>query len=209
MNEPPMLRLARAYNFAAARHVDQRRKGEAAEPYMNHLCEVAALVAEATAGSDPELIMAAVLHDSVEDAGVTVPELTDLFGARVAALVAEVTDDKGLPKAERKRLQIEHAPHASVGAQTIKLADKTSNLQSIKQSPPPWDDARKLEYVSWAAQVVEACRPASPWLAAEFDGAAAALMLSLRSPIPNLPGLKAAPPRPAGGGYVIGGQRKP
>ncbi len=178
MNEP-ILALARAYGFAATKHVDQRRKGEAAEPYMNHLTEVAELVAHATAGSDPELIIAAVLHDSVEDAGVTVTELTDLFGARVAALVAEVTDDKTLEPDVRKALQIEHAPHASVGAQIIKLADKTSNLRSLKSSPPPWDDARKLEYADWAGRVVAGCRPASPALAEQFDLAAAALRRSL------------------------------
>ena len=178
---------------------------------MNHLAEVAELATQATGGGDPEIIIAAVLHDCVEDAEVTIQELTDLFGERVAALVAEVTDDKSLPKDERKRLQIEHAAHATLGAQIIKLADKTSNLRSLAASPPQdWDDARKLEYVAWAAQVVEACRPASPWLAEQFDVAAAALLKrSLRSPIPNLPGLTAAPPRPAGGGYVIGGQRKP
>ena len=74
MNEHPMLALARAYHFAAARHVHQRRKGEAAEPYMNHLTEVAELVAEATRGSDPEVIIAAVLHDTVEDTETTLED---------------------------------------------------------------------------------------------------------------------------------------
>jgi GTP diphosphokinase / guanosine-3',5'-bis(diphosphate) 3'-diphosphatase len=171
----PTLRLARAYHFAAVRHVDQRRKGAAGEPYTNHLSEVAELVAQATKGSDPDLIIAAVLHDTVEDTATTLDELQHLFGARVAALVAEVTDDKSLPKDERKRLQIEHAAHASHGAQIIKLADKTSNVRALKASPPPWDDARKLAYVEWAGKVVAGCRHASPWLAAEFDEAALAL----------------------------------
>jgi (p)ppGpp synthase/HD superfamily hydrolase len=176
MTEHPMVTLARAYRFAAQRHVEQRRKGEAAEPYMNHLTEVAELVAQATRGSDPEIVVAAVLHDAVEDTETTPEELRALFGERVAALVAEVTDDKTLPKQTRKDLQIEHAAHASRGAQIIKIADKTSNLRSIVASPPAgWDDQRKREYVAWATKVVDVCRSASAELAAEFDIAAAAL----------------------------------
>src|SRR5258707_14266226 len=102
-------RLARAYNFAAARHAGQARKGEAGEAYVNHLTEVAQLVAEATGGGDADLVVAAVLHDTVEDTATTFDELTVAFGPRVASLVGEVTDDKSLEKTERKRLQIEHA----------------------------------------------------------------------------------------------------
>src|SRR6185295_7574628 len=133
MNETPIMALARAYHFAAVAHVDQRRKGDAAEPYMNHLTEVADLVARAT-GGDLDVTIAAVLHDAVEDTAVTPAEVAAAFGPRVAALVAEVTDDKSLEKATRKALQIEHAAHASVGAKTIKLADKTSNLRSMAAS---------------------------------------------------------------------------
>src|SRR5271156_1379865 len=144
MNENLMVALARAYHFAAARHVHQRRKGEAAEPYMNHLTEVAELVAVATRGSDPEVIIAAVLHDTVEDTETTLDDLRAQFGERVAGLVAEVTDDKSLPKQTRKDLQVAHAAHASRGAQIIKLADKTSNLRSLLASPPPdWSQARR------------------------------------------------------------------
>jgi guanosine-3',5'-bis(diphosphate) 3'-pyrophosphohydrolase len=176
MTENPMLTLARAYHFAAARHVNQRRKGEAAEPYMNHLVEVAELVAQATRATDPDIIIAAVLHDTVEDTETTLDELKSLFGERVAELVAEVTDDKALPKQTRKDLQVAHAAHASRGAQIIKLADKTSNLRSMATSPPKgWGDERRMEYVDWASQVVNACRRADPWLAGQFDLAAAAL----------------------------------
>jgi len=173
MDENPMVALARAYHFAAARHVHQRRKGEAAEPYMNHLTEVAELVAVATRGSDPEVIIAAVLHDTVEDTGTTLDDLKVQFGERVAGLVAEVTDDKSLPKQTRKDLQIAHAVHASRGAQIIKLADKTSNLRALATSPPKdWGDERIAEYVDWAGRVVDACRGADRSLAAEFDKAA-------------------------------------
>jgi (p)ppGpp synthase/HD superfamily hydrolase len=174
MTENPMLTLARAYHFAAARHVNQRRKGEAAEPYMNHLTEVAELVAQATRATDPEIIVAAVLHDTVEDTETTLADIAANFGERVAELVSEVTDDKSLPKQARKDLQVAHAAHASRGAQIIKLADKTSNLRSMATSPPAgWSDERRMEYVDWARQVVDACRGADPWLAGQFDSAAA------------------------------------
>jgi (p)ppGpp synthase/HD superfamily hydrolase len=175
MSEPVTVTLARAYHFAAERHIGQRRKGEAKEPYMNHLTEVAELVARATDGTKPEIVIAAVLHDTVEDTQTTLDEIKALFGETVAALVAEVTDDKALPKQTRKDLQVAHAAHASPGAQVIKLADKTSNLRSMASSPPAgWDAARKLDYVEWATRVVDACRGANAWLAGEFDAAAKA-----------------------------------
>jgi (p)ppGpp synthase/HD superfamily hydrolase len=168
--------LARAYNFGAEKHAGQSRKGEAGEPYVNHLTEVAQLVAQATAGSDVDLVIAAVLHDTVEDTKTTLDELTAAFGPRVASLVGEVTDDKSLEKAERKRLQIEHAGHASTGAKIIKIADKTSNLRALATSPPKgWPEERKAEYLGWALQVVARCRGVNPWLEGEFDGAAGAL----------------------------------
>ncbi|WP_174302004.1 HD domain-containing protein [Caulobacter sp. S45] len=168
--------LAAAYHFAAVQHVDQRRKGQRAEPYMNHLTEVAELVAHATEGRELDIAIAAVLHDTVEDTGASLAEISERFGADVAALVAEVTDDKSLPKAERKRLQVEHAPHASRGAKLIKLADKTANLRALVASPPPdWTAERRDEYRDWAREVVAGCRGASPWLEARFDEAAAAL----------------------------------
>jgi (p)ppGpp synthase/HD superfamily hydrolase len=176
----PIIAMAQAYDFAATKHINQRRKGAAAEPYINHLTEVAALVAAGSGGSDVELVMAAVLHDTVEDTRTTLAEIAERFGPRVAGLVAEVTDDKSLPKAERKRLQIEHAAHASDAAKLIKLADKTSNLRALLASPPAdWALERKTEYVDWAGQVVAGCRGANSWLESEFDAAAAELALAL------------------------------
>ena len=172
----PILTLADAYHFAAAKHVGQRRKGEAEEPYVNHLTEVADLVARATGGAEVDVIVAAVLHDTVEDTETSFEEIADRFGKRVAGLVAEVTDDKTLLKAERKRLQIEHAARASQGAKIIKLADKTSNLRAMAFSPPKgWPAARRAEYLDWARQVVAGCRGANAWLEDQFDQAAAVL----------------------------------
>jgi GTP diphosphokinase / guanosine-3',5'-bis(diphosphate) 3'-diphosphatase len=124
----------------------------------------------ATAYSKVGLIIAALLHDTAEDTAVTREELSQRFGSRVAALVMEVTDDKSLPKDVRKRLQIEHAPQLSAGAQTIKLADKISNLRSIIISRPvDWDDERQRQYFIWAKRVVDALSAPHPSLLAEFE----------------------------------------
>jgi (p)ppGpp synthase/HD superfamily hydrolase len=165
--------VLRAADAAARWHVNQRRKGSAQEPYVNHLLEVAAMVAEATEGKDPELVIAALLHDSIEDQEVPRAILAERFGEGVAKLVEEVTDDKALPKPERKLLQIEHAKGASRRAKILKLADKTSNLRTIAASPPPdWSVKRRLEYVAWARKVAAGLTGVSAWLEQEFEEAA-------------------------------------
>jgi len=168
----PIQRIARAYDFAARKHAAQRRKGINAEPYVNHLTEVADLLAEATSGADADLVIAGILHDTLEDTDTEREHLVQHFGETVAALVAEVTDNKALPKAERKRLQIEHAAHASDRAKMIKLADKTSNLRSLASSPPAdWAYERIIEYLDWAHAVVAGCRGINRELEAHFDAA--------------------------------------
>lgn len=173
--------IARAWNFSAERHAKQRRKGESQEPYVNHLAEVAELVATATEGRDANLVAAAVLHDTVEDTATLPDELASIFNADVANLVAEVTDDKQLGKAERKRLQVEHASARSARAKILKLADKTSNLRSLVKSPPAdWSRARRNEYLKWAKNVAKGLRGANVWLEARFDEAAEQLERSLQ-----------------------------
>lgn len=162
--------LTRAADYAARQHIAQRRKGERAEPYVNHLTEVAALLAEATGGADVTLLMGGLLHDTLEDTDATYEDLEQRFGAEVAALVAEVTDDKSLPKDERKRLQIEKTAGKSRRAKLLKIADKTSNLRSMVNSPPAgWSEARLRDYVVWAEQVVRSCRGLNAALDRAFD----------------------------------------
>jgi guanosine-3',5'-bis(diphosphate) 3'-pyrophosphohydrolase len=169
-NLRPDQAVLKAAHFAAQKHAGQRRKGAAAEPYINHLLEVAELVASALAEPDANLVIAALLHDTVEDAGITKEVLVELFGSDVADLVMEVTDDKSLPKAERKRLQIVHASQISVRAQVIKLADKISNLRGILASPPAdWSGERKREYFEWAKRVVDGLSAPNEMLKAEFE----------------------------------------
>ncbi|SHG79335.1 HD domain-containing protein [Bradyrhizobium erythrophlei] len=168
-----LVSVLRAADAAARWHVQQRRKGSAQEPYINHLIEVASLVAQATEGSDPSIIAAALLHDAIEDQGVSADTIASEFGQRVADIVMEVTDDKSLPKAERKRKQVERAPHKSREAKLIKLADKISNVLAVATSPAPdWSVERRQEYVEWAKEVVAGLRGVSPWLEGQFDEAA-------------------------------------
>ncbi len=169
-----LIQFTQALVFAADRHADQRRKGEAQEPYINHLAEVALLTAEATGGRDTSLVIAALLHDAIEDTDTTFEELSAEFGSDVAMLVQEVTDDKSLPWAERKRLQVETAPNKSHRAKVIKLADKISNLRSIAQSPPrEWTPERRAGYVDWAENVAKGLIGGNSFLEQEFKTAAA------------------------------------
>jgi (p)ppGpp synthase/HD superfamily hydrolase len=173
--------VMRAADTAARWHVNQRRKGVAGEPYVNHLIEVASLVTSATEGREADVVIAALLHDAVEDQLIPTEQIASEFGQKVADIVMEVTDNKSLPKAERKRLQVENAPKKSRQAKLIKLADKTSNLRAVANSPAPdWSIERRLEYVDWAKRVVAGVRGVSPWLERQFDDAADLAARSVR-----------------------------
>ncbi len=162
--------VLRAARFAAEHHTDQKRKGERAEPYINHPLEVANLLVTVGNVNDPEVLAAALLHDTIEDCDVTRAEIAERFGERVANIVVELTDDKSLPKDERKRLQVEHAPHMSHAAKQIKLADKISNVHDITMSPPAdWPQERLIGYVDWGEAVVAGLRGANQELEAKFD----------------------------------------
>ena len=142
---------------------------------------MAELVAIATNGLDANLVAAAVLHDTVEDTNTLPAELASVFNVDIADLVAEVTDDKSLGKAERKKLQIQHAASKSERAKVIKLADKTSNLRSLVKSPPiDWNLQRRREYLDWALEVARGLRGVNTWLEAQFDEAAEQLAVSCR-----------------------------
>ncbi|MBR0797810.1 bifunctional (p)ppGpp synthetase/guanosine-3',5'-bis(diphosphate) 3'-pyrophosphohydrolase [Bradyrhizobium jicamae] len=166
--------VTRAVRFAAERHADQRRKGLRQRPYFNHLAEVADLLSEATGGDDTALIAAAYLHDTIEDTQTGPDELREQFGADITSLVMEVTDDKSLPKMERKRLQIATAPKKSPRAKLLKIADATSNVRTLALDPPTdWGADRMQDYVDWAGQVISHCRGLNPILDTAFDTATA------------------------------------
>ena len=169
MNYAPLLE---AISFAADKHRNQRRKDHEASPYINHPITVATILASEGGVDDEVLLIAAILHDTVEDTKTTFEELEERFGTEVTSVVREVTDDKMLIKSERKRLQVEHAPQASTRAKQIKIADKISNIRDITSKPPKsWTTERKQKYLEWAREVVIGCRGECSKLDIIFDSA--------------------------------------
>ncbi|KAI3640053.1 hypothetical protein MIR68_000931 [Amoeboaphelidium protococcarum] len=172
-------RLMHAINFAAIKHSKQRRKDLEQTPYINHpigvadtLINVGGLLT-ASGPSDVDAIsavLAAILHDTVEDTETTLDEIREEFGARVCSIVAEVTDDLTLSKAERKQKQIDSAPLKSKEAKCVKLADKLYNLRDLcRQVPVGWDAYRVQEYFKWSEKVVAGCRGTLHPVEAQLD----------------------------------------
>ncbi|MDA9495288.1 HD domain-containing protein [Bradyrhizobium sp. CCBAU 11361] len=167
---PAVRLISEAAELAARRHNGMARKGRGQEPYINHLAEVANLLATATDGGDAELVAAGWLHDAIEDTETTREELAQKFSDRVASLVVECTDDMSLPKAERRQRQVVDAPKKSAGAKLIKIADKISNIGARIQLDPTTEERDDLvDYTGWAEQVVAGCRGGNSWLDTTFD----------------------------------------
>ena len=174
-NAAPVSIVLAASAFAAHKHRDQRRKGADASPYINHPIAVANVLANEAGITDPTILAAALLHDTIEDTDTTAGELVAEFGPRIAAIVVEVTDDKDLDKPVRKQLQIEHAATLSRPAQLVKIADKICNIRDMSGSPPvDWSFERRVEYFAWAKRVVDQMRGVSAVLEGLFDAAFAA-----------------------------------
>lgn len=173
-----------ALRFAAKQHAGQVRKDRQRTPYINHPIHVMSLLTEAEI-DDAALLAAAALHDTVEDTHTTIEQIEALFGAEVATLVAAVTDDKDLKKAQRKQLQIEHMPHLPAKAQWLKIADKTANVEDLLTNPPhDWHYPRLLEYVEWAAAVVAQCTAPHDALLQRFDEVAGRARLAFADDSP-------------------------
>ncbi len=162
--------LLTALQFASAKHRNQRRKDADASPYINHPIAVAHLLATTGQVSDIATLMAAVLHDTIEDTETTPEELEAQFGTAVRRLVEEVTDDKGLEKKVRKKLQIKHAPGLSRSAKIIKISDLSCNLADIIENPPTtWAKKRRSDYLNWTEQVIAGCRGGNDALERHYD----------------------------------------
>ena len=160
----------KALVFAADKHRNQRRKDADASPYINHPIALANILVNEGGITDINVLCGAILHDTIEDTETTKEELTQHFGEKITSIVLDVTDDKTLPKAERKLKQIEHASHASNEAKLVKLADKISNLRDLLSSPPKdWTDDRKKEYFDWAGKVIDQIRGTNSKLENIFD----------------------------------------
>lgn len=169
MNEQTGL-LLKALRFAAEKHSDQRRKNAKASPYINHPIQVAELLWRVAEVRDETLLIAAILHDTIEDTDAKPEDIRAEFGEEVLALVMEVTDDKSLPKVTRKQLQVEHAPHKSRSAKLLKIADKISNVGDIISTPPKdWSLDRRKEYLLWTEQVVAGLRGVNEKLERQYD----------------------------------------
>ena len=164
--------LIDAIAFAAEKHRNQRRKDAEASPYINHPIALARVLAVEGGVTDAVVLAAAVLHDTIEDTQTTAEELRERFGEEITSVAQEVTDDKALDRAERKRLQVEHASHLSSRAKLVKLADKICNVRDVASAPPAgWSLERRREYFDWAKQVVDGMRGIHPGLEAIFDQA--------------------------------------
>ena len=162
--------LLTALKFSAEKHRHQRRKDQETSPYINHPIQVAELLWQQGGIRDIVTIVGALLHDTLEDTNATPEEINKLFGAEVLTLVQEVTDDKSLPKPQRKRLQIELASYKSIRAKQVKLADKICNVYDITYSPPQaWSLDRRQEYLEWSEQVVAGLRGINPLLESYYD----------------------------------------
>ena len=162
--------ILKAMRFAAEKHTDQRRKDSKSSPYINHPIQVAETLWTIGQVRDDTLLVASILHDTVEDTATSPEEIRTQFGEAVLALVLEVTDDKSLPKQVRKQRQIETASHKTHSAKLLKLADKICNVRDLIDSPPrDWSLERKQEYLVWTEKVVAGLRGASARLESVYD----------------------------------------
>jgi GTP diphosphokinase / guanosine-3',5'-bis(diphosphate) 3'-diphosphatase len=162
--------LLEAARFSADRHRNQRRKDALKSPYINHPIEVAETLWSTGGVRHLPVLIAALLHDTIEDTGTKADEIESRFGREVLGFVLEVTDDKSLPKADRKRLQVESAGHKSQQAKAIKLADFICNVHDLCQSPPAdWSPERLREYLLWTEKVVAGLRGTNPALENCYD----------------------------------------
>lgn len=160
----------KALNFSAVKHRHQRRKDTAASPYINHPIDVATILWTVGGVHDMITIIAAILHDTIEDTDTTPEEIRANFGSEVMGLVLEMSDDKSLPKQERKQKQITHSPHLSRRARHIKLADKICNVRDIAFAPPDhWPLQRRIDYLQWAEAVIGGLRGSNEKLEKHFD----------------------------------------
>jgi (p)ppGpp synthase/HD superfamily hydrolase len=162
--------ILKAIHFAAEKHKAQRRKDTEASPYINHPIQVTEILWRLGNVHDTPLLLASILHDTLEDTDATPDEIKEMFGQEVLALVLEVTDDKSLPKEVRKQRQVETTPHKSPRAKLLKLADKISNVQDIIHTPPKdWSLERRQEYVLWSERVVNGLRGVNEKLESRYD----------------------------------------
>lgn len=174
-------RLTKALAFAAEAHRNHRRKGASQEPYINHLIEVVDVVASVKC-DDIEVLIAALLHDVLEDTNKNYQDVAAAFGGRVANIVQENTDDMTLQKSERRRARIESIGKKSREGRLVKFADLISNLRAIAVSPPAgWSNDRRHGYLDSCRGLVDAGRGANVEIERIFDETARSVEVAIRA----------------------------
>lgn len=165
-----LMLLLKTADFAARKHKDQRRKAADSAPYINHPVGVAYIAASLGGITDVVVLQAALLHDTIEDTDTTYEELVAEFGAEVADVVMEVTDDKTLSKPDRKRAQVVHVRNMSDRAKLVKLCDKLYNLRDLLSNPPVGYSVERIQgYCLWSRTVLEGARGLNAALECALD----------------------------------------
>lgn len=166
--EKDIHRIIDAISFASEKHKHQSRRDVEKTPYIIHPIIMANTLMVIGRVRDADIIIAALLHDTVEDTAATFEEIMEQFGARVEGIVREVTDDKSMQQEERRRSQVHRAPHMSCGAAQVQLVDKLYNLEDVMRNPPPeWNKEKRDTYFEWGQEVVENL----PWVNAPLKEA--------------------------------------
>lgn len=151
--------IRRADHYADKAHAGQYRKGKPGAPlvpYIEHPRAVARILHDEAGITDPVVLQAALLHDTIEDTGVSHANLVAEFGHDVADVVAELTNPADFGPGGKAAWQAEHAKKMSARAAAVKVADKTANLRDLLVSPPDWPAERKRKYFDDARRVVQA-----------------------------------------------------
>src|SRR5215510_6061591 len=173
--------LTKALLFAAEAHRNHRRKGASQEPYINHLIEVLDLVASVD-GGDMDVLVAALLHDVLEDTLTGNEELVGMFGEGVARIVQENSDDMTLPKPERRRARLASRSKKSREARLVKFADIISSLRAISVSPPAgWSNDHRLGYLQSCRNLADAGRGSNSEIEKVFDDTAKAVEQTIKA----------------------------
>ncbi len=162
-----------ALAFAAEQHQYQGRGGYKRLPYINHIIKVTQTLIDIGKEKDRPTIIAAILHDVVEDSAITIRDVAGQFGEEVAFIVAELTDDMRLPYDQRKQLQVDKASQLSLAARKIRITDKASNIRDIFSYPLTWTTEKKRTYVENSIQIVDQIRGTNKALEGYFDEAVA------------------------------------
>lgn len=169
-------RYVKTLDFAVRAHKEQKVPGSNA-PYVVHLVKVAHEVQHAWAVSrdfDADLaVTCALLHDSVEDAGVTVEQLEAEFGKGVAAGVSALTKNGALPKPEQMGDSLRRLQAQPRDVQLVKLADRITNLE---EPPSYWTKEKRLAYRDEAKVILDALGSAHAGLAQRLETRRAAYL---------------------------------